>query len=41
MFPYWIKYTESESGIQNNDLLYEIHQTIQNTFDIFEKIGKK
>ena len=26
MFPYTVKYTESESDIQNNNLLYKIHQ---------------
>ena len=34
MFPYRVKYTESESDIQNNNLLYKIHQTCQNTFDL-------
>ena len=32
MFPYRVKYTESESDIQNNDLLYNIDQQYQNTF---------
>ena len=36
MFPYRIKYTESEYDIQNNDLLYKIHQQCQNTFDILD-----
>ena len=31
MFPYRVKYTESEYDIQNNDLLYKIHQKHQNT----------
>ena len=30
MFPYRAKYTESEYDIQNNDLLYKIHQQHQN-----------
>ena len=41
MFPYRVKYTESESDIQNNDLLYKIDQKCQNTFenlDLGEKI---
>ena len=37
MFPYTEKYTESESDIQNNDLLYKRHQQCQNTFEMFEK----
>ena len=40
MFPYRVKYNESESDIQNNDLLYKIDHQYQNTFemlDIFEK----
>ena len=37
MFPYTEKYTESESDIQNNDLLYKIDQQCQNTFEILEK----
>ncbi len=43
MFPYRVKYTESEYDIQNNDLLYKTHQTYQNTFDSLEKlkIGKQ
>ena len=40
MFPYRVKYTESESDIQNNDLLYKIDQQCQNTFEIL-KNGKK
>ena len=36
MFPYRVKYTESEHDIQNNNLLYEIHQQCQNAFDILE-----
>ena len=34
MFPYTVKYTESESDIKNNGSLYKIHQKCQNTFDI-------
>ena len=30
MFPYGVKYTECESDIQNNDLLYKTHQEINN-----------
>ena len=39
MFPYTVKYNESESDIQNNNLLYKMHQQHQNTFeqpDFFE-----
>ena len=36
MFPYRLKYTESEYDIQNNDLLYKIDQKIQNTFEILD-----
>ena len=32
MFPYTEKYTESESDIQNSDLLYKIYQQCQITF---------
>ena len=38
MFPYSVKYTESESDIQNIDLLYKIKQKCQNTFGNVEKI---
>ena len=43
MFPYTVKYTESEYDIQSINLLYKIHQQSQDTFepvdvfDIFEK----
>ena len=37
MFLYRVKYTESESDIQNNDLLYKIDQQCQNTFECLEK----
>ena len=33
MFLYTEKYTESESDIQNNDLLYKINPKCQNTFE--------
>ena len=36
MFPYTEKYTESESDIKNNDLLYKTHQQHQNTFEIWK-----
>ena len=36
MFPYRIKYTESEYDIQNNDLLYKIHTKHQHTFEIWK-----
>ena len=36
MFPYRVKYNESEYDIQNNDLSYEIHQKCQNTFEIWK-----
>ena len=39
MFPYRDKYTESEYDIQNNNLLYKIHQKCQNTFDFSEYVG--
>ena len=32
MFPYRVKYTESEYDLQNNDLLYKIDQQCQKTF---------
>ena len=40
MFPYTVKYTESESDIQNINVLYKIHQQYQNTFDTFVQKGK-
>ena len=33
MSPYRDEYTESESDIQNNNLLYKIHQQCQTTFE--------
>ena len=44
MFPYRVKYVESEYDIQNNDLLYKIDQQHQNTFELletFETVHKK
>ena len=41
MLLYRVKYNESESDIQNTNLLFNIHQTCQNTFEIlffFKKI---
>ena len=40
MFPYTVKYTESEHDIQNSNLLYKIHRKHQNAFDILEYFGK-
>ena len=40
MFPYRVKYPESEYDIQNNDLLYRIHQQCQTTFGFLENVGK-
>ena len=39
MFPYGLKYTESEYDIQNIDLLYKIDKECQNTFDLFDLEG--
>ena len=36
MFPYRVKYTESEYDIQNNNLLYKINQKCQNAFGMLE-----
>ena len=36
MFPYRVKYNESEYDIQNNDLLYKIEQKCQNTFEMLQ-----
>ena len=38
MFPYRVKYTESESDIQNNNLLYKLDPKCQNTFDCFKML---
>ena len=35
MFRYTQKYTDSDKRIQNNNLLYKLHQQYQNTFEIF------
>ena len=40
MFPYTVKYTESEYEIQNNNLFYKTHQKCQNTFDYLEMFEK-
>ena len=34
------KYTESEYDIQNNNLLYKIHQKCQNTFEMWDFFAK-
>ena len=41
MFPYTVKYNESESDIQNNNLLYTIHHKCQNTFERSEHFENK
>ena len=41
MFPYRVKHNESESDIQNNNLLYKIDQQCQNTFDMLESVERK
>ena len=38
MFPYRVKYTESEYDIQNNNLLYKIDQQCQIIFEIWENL---
>ena len=40
MFPYKVTYTDYESDMQNNVLLYKIDHKCQNTFELFEKNGK-
>ena len=40
MFPYRAKYTESESDIQNNELLYKSTPTIQNKQDCLKMFGE-
>ena len=40
MSPYRVKYNESEYQIQNNSLLYQIHQQCQNTFEKTPNISK-
>ena len=39
MFPYSVKYNESEYDIWNNDLLYKIIPQCQNTFDFLDVGG--
>ena len=41
MFPYRVKYSESECDIQNNDLLYKINQTMPKYIRCFEKVENK
>ena len=38
MFPYRVKYNESEYHIQINNFLYKIHQKCQNTFEMLEML---
>ena len=40
MFPYRVKYTESEYDIQNNNLLYKLDPKCQNAFDCLEMFGQ-
>ena len=40
MFPYRVKYTESDYDIQNNDLELKIDQQCQNTFDFLKVFGE-
>ena len=40
MFPYTVKYTDSESEIQNNNLLYTNTPKLQNTFEMLESFVK-
>ena len=40
MFPYRAKYTESESDIQNNDLLYKSTPRVQNKQDCLKMFGE-
>ena len=40
MFLYTEKYTGSDKDIQNNNLLYKIHQQRQNTFQFLDGFGK-
>ena len=41
MFPYTVKYTESEYDTQNNDLLYKIDLKMSKYLRIFEKQTEK
>ena len=38
-FLYRVKYTESESDIQNDDLLYKIPPKCQNAIELYENFG--
>ena len=38
MFPYRVKYTDSESDIHNINLLYEIYSKCRNTFETLENV---
>ena len=38
---YRVKYNESESDIQNNNLFYKIDQQRQNTFDVLDNFERK
>ena len=40
MFPYRVKYADSESDIQNNNLLSKVDPQLLNTFDLLENVGK-
>ena len=40
MFPYTVKYTESEYDIQNNGLLYKTHETCQNIFELLDVLNR-
>ena len=40
MFPYTENYTESEYDIQNNHVLYKLHQQCQTTFEMLENWGE-
>ena len=41
MFLYTVEYTESEYDIQNNNLLYKLHQKCKNAFELLENSKKK
>ena len=40
MFPYTVKNTESESDIQNINLMYKINQQCQHIFELLEHFEK-
>ena len=40
MFPYRVKYTESESDIQDNNLLYKKDPQCQNAFELLDTFRK-